>query len=337
MIGPLETEVEKISCCLGCSDNDQVLFEAGDGLHHLPGRFGITKCQACGLIRTNPRPTQAAMEHYYPDNYAPYLGTVVQPEDGASPNNFRKILRPLLRRIFDSRGTHLPVLKAGNLLEIGCASGSFLKEMADKGWNVQGIEFSKMAAKAARQLGYPVHQGPLENAPQPPSPLDLIVGWMVLEHLHDPISALKKLHNWSTPEAWFIFSVPNAGSLEFRIFKDNWYALQAPTHLHHFTPNSLKKVIEASGWHIVKIHHQRTLSNLVASIGYTIKNKGHLKLGEHLIDFPNTGGFMTYVLYPLSWLLSLFGQTGRMTVWARKSAGDFTKQSLKPRGTSKNP
>ena len=33
--------------------------------------------------------------------------------------------------------------------------------------------------------------------------------------------------------------------------------------------------------------------------------------------FPDRSGWWTYVLYLLAWLLSVFGQTGRMTVWTR--------------------
>ena len=166
-------------------------------------------------------------------------------------------------------------------------------------------------------MGYHVHTGTLETAPKPDEPFDLIVGWMVLEHLHDPIECLKKLREWAKPGAWLALSVPNAGSLEFCLFKEKWYALQLPTHLHHFTPQTLEKVLQASGWILAKVHHQRSLSNLIGSTGYVLRDKGYVKLGQKFIAFPERAGRWTYVLYPLAWLFSVFGQTGRMTVWAR--------------------
>jgi 2-polyprenyl-3-methyl-5-hydroxy-6-metoxy-1,4-benzoquinol methylase len=203
------------------------------------------------------------------------------------------------------------------MLEIGCASGAFLHQMAGQGWQVEGIEFSEKAAQAAAQLGYRVHAGPLETAPQPHEPFDLIVGWMVLEHLYDPIGGLQKLRKWAKPDTWLVLSVPNAGALEFRLFKDKWYALQLPTHFNHFTPETLENVLSASGWKLEKVHHQRVLSNLIASAGYVLRDKGYAKLGEKFINFPERAGKWHYVLYPLAWLLSVFGQTGRMTIWAR--------------------
>ena len=316
---PESVVLEEAACPLGCTGSDEVVLAGRDLLHGLPGVFTVVRCRACGLMRTSPRPSPAAMGFYYPDDYGPYLGTRVQEGEPAPATGIRKLLRPLSGRLFDFKTTALPVMAPGRMLEIGCASGSFLHRMAGLGWQVQGIESSGTAARAAAQLGYAVHGGPLETAPQPDEPFDLIVGWMVLEHLHDPIGGLRKLREWARPGAWLVLSVPNAGSLEFRVFKDKWYALQLPTHLHHFTPGTLRRVLSAAGWDLARVHHQRVLANLIASTGYVLLGRGLRKLGQRCVDFPERGGRWPYVLYPPAWLLSVFGQTGRMTVWARVS------------------
>lgn len=290
-----------------------------DRLHDLPGEFTVLKCRTCGLMRTSPRPTPESIGFYYPDDYGPHLGTRV-PQSAEPAAGTRRSVAPALRRLFNFNTTPMPRLPPGRMLEIGCASGAFLHEMAERGWQVQGIESSAKAARAAAALGYSVHAGPLETSPRPEEPFDFIVGWMVLEHVHDPVGGLGKLREWARPGAWLVLSVPNAGSLEFRVFKDRWYALQLPTHLHHFTKNSLNKVLSAGGWEMVAVRHQRVLSNLVASMGYVLCDRGHATLGKWCIDFPERGGRWPYALYPLAWLLSIFGQTGRMTVWARASS-----------------
>lgn len=304
-------------CPLGCSTSDEVVLTGRDLLHDLPGEFTVVNCRACGLLRTTPRPTPETIGFYYPDDYGPYLGTQVNRAKPAS--GIKKLLKPLVKRVFNFNTQRLPSLAPGRMLEVGCASGAFLHQMASQGWQVQGIEFSEKAAQAAAQLGYRVHAGPLETAPSPDEPFDLIVGWMVLEHLHDPIGGLKKLHDWAKPGAWLVLSVPNSASLEFGFFKEKWYALQVPTHLHHFTPQTIARVLKASGWTLKKVHHQRVLSNLIASTGYALREKGYARLGQKFIDFPEQGGRWVYALYPLAWLLSVFGQTGRMTVWAKVS------------------
>jgi len=209
-------------------------------------------------------------------------------------------------------------MPVGDMLDLGCASGAFMHQMANQGCQVEGIEFSKDAAEAASKLGYKVYAGSLEDAPTPEMKFDLVTAWMVIKHLHEPIQGLRKLQKCTKPGGWLVFSVPNANFLEFKIFKGKWYALQLPTHLYHYTPQSIQKVLEASGWILVEIHHQRVLNNLIASIGYILRDKGLTRLGRALIDFPKISSKWKYGLYPLAWLLSLFGQTGRMTIWARK-------------------
>ncbi|MBT3367963.1 MAG: class I SAM-dependent methyltransferase [Nitrospina sp.] len=289
-----------------------------DRLNILPGAYDVVQCADCGLMRTNPRPTPETMGFYYPDNYGPYKGTRVNPnlKDDGSLSFWRR----WVKGIFRFNTTRLPGLQPSRVLEIGCASGAFLDKMSHKGWQVEGLEFSKTAAQSARSLGFSVHTGSLETAPDPKYLFDLVVGWMVLEHLHDPVSALQKLHRWVEPHGWLVLSVPNAGSLEFKIFRDRWYALHLPNHLYHYTPDSLSKICEAGGWKIVKIFHHRTLTNLIASTGYCLQDNGILpRLSDKLVALPESRrGLFNYFFYALASLLSIFGQTGRMTVWARK-------------------
>ncbi len=133
--------LESVPCCLGCLEDDQILFKGHDLLHDLPGEYYVVQCRTCGLMRTNPRPTPECIGIYYPDNYGPYLGTVVDTGQEKQGVGIKQYLKPIVNRIFDFNGTVLPFLKPGRLLEVGCASGSFLHRMAMAGWEVQGIEF----------------------------------------------------------------------------------------------------------------------------------------------------------------------------------------------------
>jgi 2-polyprenyl-3-methyl-5-hydroxy-6-metoxy-1,4-benzoquinol methylase len=309
---PPQVQLESCPCLLDCQPDDELVLVGRDRIHNLPGEFHVVRCRTCGLMRTNPRPTLETIGFYYPAEYGPYRSTRVQPTE--SP--------PLWKRMviqgFPLNTERLPSLKPGRMLEVGCASGAFLHSMARRGWEVEGLEASPSAAEAAQALGYPVHTGSLEYAPEPADSYNLVVGWMVLEHLHDPVTALRKLHRWTQTDGWLVLSVPNAGSLEFCIFKDAWYALHLPNHLYHYTPQTLKAVLAAGGWQTKRIFHQRVLGNLVASVGYILQDRGFQnRITKLLLAFPETGS-LQYPVYPLALLLSLFEQTGRMTVWARK-------------------
>lgn len=312
--------MESVPCILGCHAETKGLFAGTDLINNLPGRYQVVQCTKCGLMWTNPRPTIESMDYYYPDHYGPYQGTRVNLN--TRQNRFLLSLKQLAKKIFQLNITRLPRLKPGRMLEIGCASGSFLYQMHSKGWEVEGIERSENAAKAAQSLGFPVHQGTVETAPETDHLYDMVVGWMVFEHLHEPLKALKKIHNWVRSGGFLVLSLPNANSLEFRIFKSRWYALQLPNHLYHYTPHTLEKVLHKGGWKIIRVFNQRTLNNLIPSIGYLLKdNKILRRLSKRLIAFPERAVMAHFIFYPLAYLLSLLGQTGRMTVWAMKIDG----------------
>lgn len=314
---PANVKLEVSPCPLGCIGGDDFVLRGGDRLQHLPGVFSVVRCRSCGLMRTDPRPTQDAIGFYYPNDYGPYNGTkaTIGPNQASHHSFWKRIDRKMLQL----NTNRLPPVMAGWMLEIGCASGAFMHSMSQRGWHVEGIEFSESAAENARSLGCTVHTGPLETAPTPKVPYDLVVGWMVLEHLHDPVLALQKLHDWTRSNGWLVVSVPNAGSLEFGLFKDAWYALHLPNHLYHYSPKTLRAVLWRGGWVTEKIHHQRVLSNLFASIGYVLSDMGLRTFSTNwLMNFPINAGKLHYVLYPISFVLGALGQTGRMTVWARK-------------------
>jgi SAM-dependent methyltransferase len=287
-----------------------------DRFHGLPGDYRVVRCRTCGLMRTDPRPTPATMGYYYPDDYGPYVGTVVPSADPAAPALPR--WKVLLGSLFQFNHGLIPPVRPGRMLEIGCASGAFLHKMAGLGWEVEGIEFSSTAAAAARALGYRVTAGAVEEAPPPQSPYDLIIGWMVLEHLHQPVEVLRKLRRWVRPGGWLVISVPDADSIDFRLFTGSWFAAHLPNHLYHYTKETIRKVLGAGGWRVRCIHHQRNVSNLIGSLGNYLQDRGILTgAAKRLASFPADPGRGAYYLYPLSYLLSVAGQTGRMEVWAR--------------------
>jgi 2-polyprenyl-3-methyl-5-hydroxy-6-metoxy-1,4-benzoquinol methylase len=271
-------------------------------------------------MRTDPRPSRESIIYYYPEDYGPYAGTRIESRDGPTwPLSAWKLkVNDMFSKL--GRWNLIPPLPPGRMLEIGSASGSFLNNMARRGWQVEGIELSKSAAAAARAYGYRVQTGRVEEISFAESTsFDLIVGWMVLEHLHEPVAALRKLSEWATPRSILAISTPNIDAYERRLFRDAWFAWQLPTHLYHFNPRTLEKIMDKGGWSIERIFHQRQINNLIASTGYFLRDKNKLPaVAEYLIQFPNHAKKANYAIFPLAYLLGMIGQTGRMTVWARR-------------------
>ena len=302
---------ESAPCAIGCPPDDEEILVGRDRLHGVPGNFRIVRCRTCGLMRTNPRPTSEAMEPYYPEDYGPYESTKVNSSrpPTARINFFVKLL--------DTDSRKVPQLPPGRMLEIGCASGAFLHQMSSLGWRVEGLELSVKAANNARSLGYPVHTGTLETAPDPDEPYDLIVGWHVFEHLHNPVAALHRLHDWSKVGGWLALSMPDAGSWEFKVFRDRWYALQVPTHVYHYTPKTLRQVLARGDWALERLFWHHNPNNLLHSLRYCCLDRGWDSVGAYLLDVVQ-GRQQRYLRILLAKLVGTLHASGRMTAWATR-------------------
>lgn len=308
--------LESAPCPNGCAHLDDRLLAGRDRLHEIAGRFAVVRCRKCGLIRTDPRPSVEQIVRFYPDEYHPHAKS-------ASHSRIVEIVRHTALRILNME--RIPRIPPGRMLEIGCGQGLFLSWMAERGWNVEGIELTESAGLRARARGLRVHIGPLEYAPEPQSRFDLVVGWHVLEHLHDPAGSLRRLRSWTAPGGWAVFSLPNSKSLGFKVFKDRWFALDLPRHLYHYCPSTLSALLDTAGWSVEKVHHQRTLDDLVASLGYVLSDSKISSLANvispSLRRFPSSLGahvLTSPILFPVSWLLALLKRSGSMTVWARR-------------------
>lgn len=302
--------MEKIDCPNGCQSKSKLVFKGDDNLHNLPGNFQILICNNCKLQRTSPRPVSESIGFYYPDQYGPYMDTIYK------ENNNNKGLKSYISKILGMKYRTLPNVKIGKMLELGCAAGSYMEFAKSKGWDVEGIEFSPKAASIARLKGFKVHTGTVEDAPRPSKAYDIIVAWMVMEHLHEPHLVLRKLKKWISPNGYFVFLVPDANSISRKVFKDLSFDTQLPTHLFHYEPESLKILLKNNGWEITRIFHQRNANTFLKSIETWSHKKKKNNINK-FIKWLNNSHKASIIRSILHLLFGLTKQSGRIEVWAR--------------------
>jgi SAM-dependent methyltransferase len=306
---PAGVEVEDRACPLGCPRNDQLVLMANDRLHGLPGRYPVVKCGTCGLMRTNPRPTARSIAFYYPTEYAPYAESrSYEAHEVSGPRRW-------IRKFVSGPSNAVPDVTPGHLLEFGCASGAFLAYMARRGWTCEGIEFSEAAAQRAQQLGFRVQVGALEDATPPTQPCDLIAGWMVLEHLHEPIDCLRQLRGWARDQGWLAVSVPDIGAFDFALAGADWYGLHVPNHLYHFDRLSIRRVMDAAGWKVEALHWHRNFGTPLQSLHARARGRGD-KTTAAVLNTLEHARLLGPARATLGIVAGCLRQSGRMTVWA---------------------
>lgn len=300
--------LENIACPIcGCKETKHILT-GRDMLHNIEGEFNIVECVSCGLQRTNPRPTPETIGVYYPSDYAPYNSEI----NISNTKNWKSKIRNFLG--FDVK--ILP-LASGKLYEIGCSNGNYLYEMRDKGWNILGgLEYSEYSANIAREKGFDIEVSSLENAQGPKEKVDILVAWMVIEHLHHPVEALTKIQNWINKDGYMVASIPFPSIFSKYIFKELSFDLQLPTHLFHYSSKSLPKLLEKSGWELVSIRYQANPMTFLKSFRYFANEKDNKLLKrfcDFMIDNPKSGKIRMI----LGWILKVTKQSGRIEFTAR--------------------
>ncbi|HID64255.1 MAG TPA: class I SAM-dependent methyltransferase [Anaerolineae bacterium] len=239
---PPGVDSESVPCDHCGATEERALFEGPDRLHHLPGTFRVVECLRCGWIRQNPRPTAETIGYYYPPDYASFIRAI---ED--EPRTWRRWDRRY--GILKRRWAVERLLPRGRLLDVGCATGIFLHEMQQAGWDVVGVEPNPNAASYAQQrFGLLVHVGMLRQVGLPSASFDVITLWDVLEHLHTPWADLMEAHRLLVDGGLLVIRIPNLESPEARWFGPLWLGWDLPRHLYFFPRQALVAALSELGF-----------------------------------------------------------------------------------------
>lgn len=150
------------------------------------------------------------------------------------------------------------------ILDIGSAEGFFLKRLADEckqSASLEGVEPGQAYSAAARQLlpDAVIHEMILESADLPEDSFDLITIRHVLEHLLDPVSAVKLLRPLLKKSSGILhIEVPDVTEIPATICPFLHHE-----HVNSFTPATLRFTLERAGFRILK--HESADDNPIGS------------------------------------------------------------------------
>ena len=153
-------------------------------------------------------------------------------------------------RRFDARTIErltltLPMmLPSGSVLVVGIGGGAEPRLLRDRGYDVTVIDVSGVGIRYARELGFRAFEVNVESDPIP-GQYHQVVCMEVLEHLRDPLAALKKLQSALKPGGQLFVGLPNefhvvrrlrvlAGAMDFARY--DW------PHLRFFTLKECRRL-----------------------------------------------------------------------------------------------
>jgi 2-polyprenyl-3-methyl-5-hydroxy-6-metoxy-1,4-benzoquinol methylase len=166
----------------------------------------------------------------------------------------------------DPRSSHQQItrivreLRRSPVLDVGAAQGILGQNLAGSGIEIDGIEPNPAWAEAARPHYRSVFVSPIECVSTlPPRTYAVVVCGDVLEHVVDPIAALRKLRAAATEDATFVISLPNVAHLAVRTmllfgcFPRMQRGILDKTHLHFFTRKTAIQMLEEAGLRVERV------------------------------------------------------------------------------------
>ncbi len=294
---PDQVQLKELRACSLCSSrNVHFLWHVTDKKFRGPGQFAYWRCAGCGLVMLHPRLSKEELAPYYPD----YVTVVQRRHDfrqrlkrmvaedwygygtdrSAVTSMVRKAATFPLRRLLSQLPRRRP---GGRVLDIGCGSGGYLAFLADLGWVCEGVEQGSNSRRYAQQeLGLTVHSDLRQLQRFPDRCFDVVTMWHVIEHLADPLETLAAVHRVLKPDGLLMLRTPNVDSWEARAFQGCWYGIDAPRHLHLFSPETLERCLTRAGFISNDVHYQYHPVDCSRSCLYAVEDAGWGRLSRFL-------------------------------------------------------
>ena len=176
------------------------------------------------------------------------------------------------------------------MLDIGSGSGILSTLYSSQGWKVTSLDFNDDLKRLYHNNeSITFVTGDAIKPDFPANTFDLIVASQILEHLPDPISALRNWHSILKENGKLIIAVPNFGAFNRLIFNSYWFGgISAPFHLLFFNIESFKKLIGEVGFKT--LFHSNVFfpsfgQSLLQKIGMNSYNVEHSLLGKVMMVF----------------------------------------------------
>lgn len=210
--------------------------------------FSIADCNSCKLRFTQDPPIESECAPFYD---SPRYISHSDNTDGLINRLYHTVRSTMLRK---KLALIQNLTSKKKILDIGSGTGYFLNTMKIAGYQTAGIEINEKARDFSRK-NFSLDVYPPEDFSESKlqGKFDIASMWHVLEHIYEPKKYLNQIHSYLEEDAFLIIAVPNYTSADASVYKEYWAGYDVPRHLWHFSPITLKNLVENSGFKLIKL------------------------------------------------------------------------------------
>lgn len=206
----------------------------------------FSRCDGCSLVYKSESVPSLGVgyeEEYFRFNRAKYLARW--------EHRVRKCGRQLLDAL--QVAPH-----ARDACDVGCSAGYVLEAAKRLGLSPVGVDVSRFAVDLCRERGYRAELGPLEALPLPDGSMDIVTAKHTLEHVKEPLPALRELYRVLRPGGALLLVVPDG---------HYW-------KLEHLTRAGRSFRPDRRGWQHHVYFEEHHLVDVAARVGFEVAVRG---------------------------------------------------------------
>lgn len=266
-------DLEYVKCNICQRDETEVWLRDSSSVQ-------FVKCRHDGLLYMNPRPRAESVRQFHTQ--------FVRADNLAFFSEHR-------RGILGREAEAVKAFKSrGNLLDVGCATGTFFENFLPPDWRAFGVDTSSLGSSLARDIhkAY-VFCGTVREANYSSLFFDVISMLDTLYYSPDPYAELLEFKRILKDDGLLAIEIPGYAYSLLRdkgpicwILDRTWVRGFTKTrHLYYFSPRSLRLLLQRAGFRIVKVIPEQ------ASLGRRgiarVLNEMHLALARAVFAISN--------------------------------------------------
>ena len=237
----MNEDLEHVRCALCGGSEAEVLSYGKNGRQ-------IVKCRCDGLVYMSPRPRTPHLRTFHT--------SFVRENNLELFDGYRQsVLQREARIIKKSK-------PSGNLLDIGCATGTLFENFQDSNWRLFGVDTSSLGIGIIRaKYNAQAFCGTLQEAGYPHGFFDVITCLDTLYYCPDPKAELGEVYRILKDDGLLAVEVPGFTYTLVRekgpicwVLDRKWTrGFEDSYHLFYFSPASIRLLLRRAGFHILEM------------------------------------------------------------------------------------
>jgi 2-polyprenyl-3-methyl-5-hydroxy-6-metoxy-1,4-benzoquinol methylase len=306
--------------CPICGSSTVVhLYDLWDDRFGQPDAYPLRICEACEFAFLGTIVSADEVGRLYA-KYYPRPG-----QDAAKPVRCSDGLLARFARWLDGNINPAYSIQPGEtVLDVGCGTGVGLQIGKLRGAQAEGLEVDESVVRKVRARGLTCHLGALDNCPALAGrQYDRVILDQVLEHIEDPVGALRRCLALLKPNGSIVVAAPHLNGLLRSVYGRRWLSWHAPYHVNHFSRRALEKAAALASLAVTSFR-LRTPSNWILAqlrLGRAVRGQTNMHFS---VQFPV---WQRSLVAPLGKLMALAGRGEAFLAVLKTASGNGTRLS----------